>query len=112
MEQEDETEDASVLQQVLFSTVALILVEYRNNLLTQEVHLYKVLVASTTSLQQQTQQKQTFKAVLDKEPYEKVDTFLIETLPEFLQIDPLVKHMLKQITAHEANSELSGSHSL
>ena len=49
---------------------------------------------------------------MNEGPYEKIGTSLIETLPEFLQIDPLVKHMLEQITAHEVNSELSGSHSL
>ena len=97
---------------MLFSTVVLISVKYRDNLLTQEVHLCEVLVASTTSLQQQTQQKWTSEAVLNEESYKKIGTSLIKTLPEFLQIDPLVKHMLKQITAHEANSELSGSYSL
>ena len=112
MEQEDETENASVLQQVLFSTVVLISVKYRDDLLAQEFHLHEVLVVSTTSSQQQTQQKQAFKTVLNEGPYEKVGISLIETLPEFLQIDPLAKHMLEQITAHKANSELSGSHLL
>lgn len=111
-EQENQTENASVLQQILFSTVALISVKPRDDLLTQKLHLCEVLVAGTTSSQQWSQQKQTSEAVLDEESYEKIDTSLTEILSEFLQIDSLMKHMLKQITACEVNSEMSNFHSL
>lgn len=111
-EQEDQTEDASVLQRVLFPTVALISVEPRDDPLAQKSHLREVLVAGTTSSRQRSQRKQASEAVLDEGPYEEVGTSLIEMLPEFLRIDPLAKHMLEQITAREDNPGMSGSHPL
>ena len=77
-----------------------------------EVHFYKILVISTTSLQQQTQQKQILKTVLNKESYKKIDISLIKTLSKFLQIDSLIKYILKQITACKVNSELLDFYSL
>ena len=50
-------EDASVLQQVLFPTVALISVEPRDDLLAQDMYLRKLLVVGTTSPQQRSQRK-------------------------------------------------------
>ena len=111
-DQEDKMEDASVLQRVLFPTVALIPVEPRDNLLAQEIHLREVLIAGTTSPRQRNQREQASKAVSHKGPYEEVGGSLIDTLPEFLRIDPLAKHMLEQITARKANPGMSGTHPL
>ncbi|SLM35631.1 gag polymerase env protein [Lasallia pustulata] len=111
-DQEDQMEDASVLQRVLFPTVALILVEPRDNLLAQDIHLHELLVAGTTSPRQQSQRKQASEAVSHEGPYEEVGTSLIDSLPEFLLIDPLAKHMLEQITAREANPGMSDAHPL
>ena len=68
--------------------------------------------ACATSPQQQSQRKQAFEAVSHKGPYEAVGTSLIDILPGFLQIDPLAKHMLEQITAPKANLGMSGAHPL
>ncbi|SLM35611.1 Ribonuclease H-like domain [Lasallia pustulata] len=111
-DQEDQMEDASVLQQVLFPTVALISVEPRDDLLAQDIHLCELLVVGTTSPRQQSQRKQASEAVSHEGPYEEVGTSLIDSLPEFLRIDPLAKHMLEQITAHEANPGMSDAHPL
>ena len=108
-------EDALVLQQVLFPTVALISVEPRDDLLAQDMYLCELLVAGTTSPWQQSQRKQASEAVSQEGPYDKVGASLIDTLPEFLQIDPLAKHMLEEITVCEANpgmSGMSGTHPL
>ena len=51
-DQEDQMEDALVLQRVLFPTVALISVEPRDNLLAQDMYLRELLVAGTTSPRQ------------------------------------------------------------
>ena len=51
-DQEDQMEDASVLQRVLFPTVALISVEPRDDLLAQDMYLRELLVAGTTSPRQ------------------------------------------------------------
>ncbi|SLM35363.1 Reverse transcriptase domain [Lasallia pustulata] len=111
-DQEDQIEDALVLQRVLFPTVALISVEPRDNLLAQDIHLCELLVAGTTSPRQQSQRKQASEAVSHEEPYEEVGTSLIDSLPEFLRIDPLGKHMLEQITARKANPGMSDAHPL
>ena len=105
-------EDALVLQRALFPTVALILVEPRDDLLAQDIHLCELLVAGTTSPRQRSQRKQASEAVSHEGPYEEVGTSLIDSLPEFLRIDPLAKHMLEQITAHKANPGMSDAHPL
>ena len=51
-DQKDQMEDASVLQRVLFPTVALISVEPRDDLLAQDMYLRELLVAGTTSPRQ------------------------------------------------------------
>ncbi|SLM35179.1 hypothetical protein LPUS_04274 [Lasallia pustulata] len=111
-DQEDQMEDASLLQRVLFPTVALILVKPRDDLLAQDIHLRELLVAGTTSPRQRSQRKQASEAVSHEGHYEEVGTSLIDSLPEFLQIDPLAKHMLEQITACEANPGMSDAHPL
>ncbi|SLM33286.1 Ribonuclease H-like domain [Lasallia pustulata] len=111
-DQEDPMEDALVIQRVLFPTVALILVEPRDNLLAQDIHLCELLVAGTTRPWQQSQRKQASQAVSHERPYEEVRTSLIDSLPEFLRIDPLVKYMLEQITARKVNPGMSDAHLL
>ncbi|SLM36152.1 Ribonuclease H-like domain [Lasallia pustulata] len=95
-DQEDQMEDASP----------------RDDLLAQDIHLCELLVAGTTSPRQQSQRKQASEAVSHEGPYEEVSTSLIDSLPEFLWIDPLAKHMLEQITAREANPGMSDAHPL
>ena len=78
---EDQMEDALVLQQVLFPTVALILVEPRDNLLAQDIHLCELLVTGTTSPQQQSQRKQASEAVSHEWPYVSGPPYNGATIP-------------------------------
>ena len=51
-EQENEQKNISVLHQMLFLTITLISVKFKDNLLTQDLILWETLIAETTSLNQ------------------------------------------------------------
>ena len=97
---------------MLFSTVALISVKFKDNLLTQDLILWETLIAETTSLNQWDQRKQTHETVCDEELYEDIEASLIKILSEFLRVDSLMKHMFDKIAAYEAHSKLSDNHFL
>ena len=112
VKQKNREENASVLQQILFSTVALISVKSKNDLLTWDLMLHETLIAETTSSNQQSQRKQICEAVLEERLYKDIEVSLVEILLEFLKINLLMKHMFEEITAHEINLKLSDLHSL
>ena len=112
VKQKNEQENASVLHWVLFSTVALISVKSKDDLLTQDLTLHKTLIAETISSNQWGWRKQACETVLEEELYEDIETSLIKILLKFLKIDSLVKHMFDKITACETHSKLSDNYSL
>ena len=97
---------------MLFSTVALILVKFKDDLLTQDLILWETLIVGMTSSNQWDQRKQICKTVYNEELYEDIETSLIEILLKFLRVDSLVKYMFDKITAYEVHLELSDNHSL
>ena len=78
--QENEQKNASVLHQMLFSTVTLISVKFKDNFLTQDLILWETLIAEMISLNQWDQRKQICETVCDKELYKDIETSLIEIL--------------------------------
>ena len=112
MKQENEQKNISVLYQILFSTVTLISVKFKDDLLTQDLILWETLIAETTSLNQWDQRKQICETVYNKELYKDIETSLIKILLKFLRVDSLMKHMFNKITAHKTHSKLLNNHLL
>ena len=97
---------------MLFLTVTLISVKFKDNLLTQDLILWETLIAEMTSLNQWDWRKQICETFYDEELYKDIEASLIEILLKFLRIDSLIKHMFDKITAYEVHSELLNDHSL
>ena len=97
---------------MLFSTVTLISVKFKDDLLTQDFILQETLIVKTTSSNQWGQRKQTHQTVCNEELYKDIETSLIEILSEFLRVDSLMKHMFDKIIAYEMHLKLSDNHSL
>ena len=112
VKQENEQKNVLVLHQMLFLTVTLISVKFKDDFLTQDLILWETLIAETTSSNQWDQRKQICKVVYNEELYKDIETFLIKILSKFLRVDLLVKHMFNKITAHKIHSELLNNHFL
>ena len=97
---------------MLFSTVTLISVKFKDDFLTQDLTLWETLIAETTSSNQWGQRKQICEVVYNEELYKDIKISLIEILSEFLRVNSLIKHMFDEITAHETHLKLLNNHSL
>ena len=112
VKQKNKQENTSVLHWVLFSTVTLISVKPKDDLLTQDLTLYETLIAETTSSNQWDWKKQVCEAVLEEELYEDIEISLIKILLKFLRVNSLMKHMFNKIAACEMHSKSLNNHSL
>ena len=97
---------------MLFLTIALISVKFKDDLLTQDLIFQETLITEITSLNQWDWRKQICETVYDEELYEDIETSLIKILLKFLRVNLLVKHMFDKITACEMHSKLLNNHSL
>ena len=110
-QREAESEDSvipesTVLQRVLYPSVALISVEGEGDqTLAEEPSHREILAIGTAGRELTNQRRAAREAVVDESTYENIGQTLIEALPEYLRVDPLAKKVFKGLATREPLSK-------